>query len=43
VDSSQALMNGAAVLPVNSATGVSRDEVTNQDGIFVFPDLPIGT
>src|ERR1700691_2962118 len=43
VDSSQAIVNGAAVVAVNTATGVSRDEVTNQDGIFVFPDLPIGS
>ena len=35
-------LNGAAVVAVNIATGVSRNEVTNQDGIFVFPDLPIG-
>src|SRR6202167_2219242 len=41
-DSSQAIINGAAVVAVSSATGVSRNEVTNQDGIFVFPDLPIG-
>ena len=43
VDSSQATVNGAAVVAVNTATGVSRNEVTNQDGIFVFPDLPIGS
>ena len=43
VDSSQAIVNGAAVVAVNIATGVSRNEVTNQDGIFVFPDLPIGS
>ena len=43
VDTSQAIINGATVLATNSATGVSRSEVSNQDGIFVFPDLPIGT
>src|SRR5580692_1530463 len=43
VDTSQAIINGAAVVATNSATGVSRNEVTNQDGIFVFPELPIGT
>ena len=42
-DSSQAIVKGAAVVAVNTATGVSRNEVTNQDGIFVFPDLPIGS
>jgi hypothetical protein len=43
VDTSQATINGAAVVATNSETGVSRSEVSNQDGIFVFPDLPIGT
>ena len=43
VDSSQAVISGTSVVAVNSATGVSRNEVTNQEGIFVFPDLPIGT
>jgi hypothetical protein len=42
VDSSQAVISGASVVAVNTATTVSRTEVTNQDGIFVFPDLPIG-
>src|ERR1700744_1828644 len=42
VDTSQAIISGAAVVATNSATGVSRSEGSNQDGIFVFPDLPIG-
>jgi hypothetical protein len=42
VDSSQAVLAGVSLIAVNSATGVSRYEVTNQEGIFVFPDLPIG-
>jgi hypothetical protein len=42
VDSSQAIINGATVVAVNTATTVSRTEVSNQEGIFVFPDLPIG-
>jgi Carboxypeptidase regulatory-like domain/TonB-dependent Receptor Plug Domain len=41
-DSSEAVVSGASVIAVNTATTVSRTEVTNQDGIFVFPDLPIG-
>jgi Carboxypeptidase regulatory-like domain len=41
-DTSQAVINGAAIVAIDSATGVSRSEVTNQEGIFVFPDLPIG-
>src|SRR6202034_1256019 len=43
VDASEAVVSGASVIAVNTATGVSRNEVTNQDGIFVFPDLPIGS
>ena len=43
VDSSQALISGASVVAVNTATTVSRTEVSNQEGIFVFPDLPIGS
>jgi hypothetical protein len=42
VDASEAVVSGASVVAVNTATTVSRTEVTNQDGIFVFPDLPIG-
>jgi hypothetical protein len=42
VDSSDAVVSGASVVAVNTATTISRTEVTNQDGIFVFPDLPIG-
>jgi hypothetical protein len=42
VDSSGAVVSGASVVAVNTATTVSRSEVTNQDGIFVFSDLPIG-
>jgi hypothetical protein len=42
VDSSQAVISGASIVAVNTATTVSRTEVSNQEGIFVFPDLPIG-
>jgi Carboxypeptidase regulatory-like domain/TonB-dependent Receptor Plug Domain len=42
VDTSQAVINGASIVAVNTATTVSRTEVSNQEGIFVFPDLPIG-
>jgi len=42
LDPSQAVLDGASVVAVNTATAVSRTELTNQDGIFVFPDLPIG-
>jgi hypothetical protein len=42
-DSTGAIVPGASVVLLNSGTGLSRTEVTNDDGIFVFPDLPIGT
>src|ERR1700733_9416403 len=42
-DASQAIINGASVVAINSATGVTRNEITNKEGIFVFPDLPIGS
>ncbi len=42
-DASGAVITGASVTATNSSTGLTRTEVTNQDGIFVFPDLPIGT
>src|ERR1700722_14435014 len=41
-NSSEAVVSGASVIAVNTATTVNRTEVTNQDGIFVYPDLPIG-
>jgi hypothetical protein len=43
VDVSNAAIPGAAVVAVNTATGVQRTANTNQDGIYVFPDLPIGS
>jgi hypothetical protein len=42
VDTSEAVISGATIIAVNTATTVSRTEVSNQEGIFVFPDLPIG-
>src|SRR5215469_10518555 len=42
-DSSGAVIAGASVTATNTATALSRTEVTNREGIFVFPDLPIGT
>jgi len=42
-DVSSALVAGASVTVRNTATGLTREVATNQDGIFVFPDLPIGT
>ncbi|MEA2542538.1 MAG: hypothetical protein QOH35_3904 [Acidobacteriaceae bacterium] len=43
VDVSDAAIPGAAVVAINTYTGVQRAATTNQDGIYVFPDLPIGS
>ena len=43
VDVSNAAIPGAAVIAINTATGVQRAATTNEDGIYVFPDLPIGS
>jgi Carboxypeptidase regulatory-like domain/TonB-dependent Receptor Plug Domain len=43
VDVSNAAIPGAAVVALNTATGVQRAATTNQEGIYVFPDLPIGS
>lgn len=42
VDSSGAVVPDAAVECKNLETGLARTIASNQDGIFVFPDLPIG-
>jgi hypothetical protein len=42
-DSSGALVGGASVTAEESATATKRSAVTNQEGIYVFPDLPIGS
>jgi hypothetical protein len=42
-DPSGAAIANAAVTLTDTGTGLSRDTVTNESGIFVYPDLPIGT
>jgi hypothetical protein len=42
VDSATALVPGAQVTVTSATTGVTRTATTNQTGIFVFPDMPIG-
>jgi hypothetical protein len=42
-DPSGAAIAKAAVTATETDTGVSRAETSNDSGIFVFPDLPIGT
>ena len=43
VDASGGVVAQAAVVVTNTQTGLTRTLATNQDGVFVFPDLPIGT
>jgi len=42
VDSAEAAIPGAIVSCVNTGTGTSHEVVTGDDGIFRFPELPIG-
>ncbi len=41
-DPSGAAVAKAAVVATEANTGLKREEATNDSGIFVFPDLPIG-
>jgi hypothetical protein len=41
-DGSGAVIAGASVVATNLATSAARTVVTNQEGIYVFPDLAIG-
>jgi hypothetical protein len=43
VDETGAIIAGANVTATNLATSAARTVVTNQEGIYVFPDLAIGT
>jgi hypothetical protein len=42
-DASSALVPDASVTATNSSTGITRTVRTNQQGIFVLPDIPIGS
>lgn len=42
-DPSGAIVPNAAVTAKESSTGLERKVASNESGIFVFPDLPIGT
>src|SRR5262249_51618722 len=41
-DSSAAAIAGAAVKLDNPSTGISRSAVSNSQGEYLFPDLPVG-
>lgn len=42
-DPAGAVIPGASITATDTSTSLSRTQTTNQDGIFVFPDLPIGS
>ncbi|MDW5266230.1 MULTISPECIES: carboxypeptidase-like regulatory domain-containing protein [Acidobacteriaceae] len=42
-DPTASIVPEASVVVVNTATGLSRTGETNGEGLFVFPDLPIGS
>ncbi len=42
VDPTGAVIASASVTLVNEGTGASRNTVTNEDGVFVFPSVPPG-
>ena len=41
-DRSEGLVSGAKVTVTNSETGISRQGMTSQEGLYSFPALPIG-
>jgi len=43
VDASEAVVPSATVNATSASMSLARTVLTNNDGIFVFPDLPIGT
>lgn len=43
VDASGAVIAGASLTATNQATGTQFTAKTNEDGLFVFPVLPVGT
>ncbi|HEY0873418.1 MAG TPA: TonB-dependent receptor [Vicinamibacterales bacterium] len=43
VDSGGGVIPGAAVIIKHNATGVTTESVSNAEGVFSFPGLPIGT
>ncbi|MGA8554797.1 MAG: carboxypeptidase-like regulatory domain-containing protein, partial [Candidatus Acidiferrales bacterium] len=41
-DPGGAVVNGAIVTATNQTTTVERTTVTNSDGLYLFPDQPVG-
>jgi len=42
-DGNGAVVTGASVTVTNSATNLSRTVTTNENGVYNFPDLPVGS
>ena len=42
VDQSGAVLPGVAITNTNTATGATRETVTDASGLFAFPGLPVG-
>ncbi|HEX3558920.1 MAG TPA: TonB-dependent receptor [Pyrinomonadaceae bacterium] len=42
-DPNDAVIPGATVRATLTATGTTRETQTNKEGLYVFPDLPVGT
>ena len=40
-DSTRAVMPGVTVTVTNTGTNIGRTAVTNEEGFYVFPELPI--
>ena len=43
LDTSNAAIPGATILAVETGTGLERKVISDANGYFVFPDLPLGT
>ena len=42
-DAQQGALPGATVSVVSEATGIKRSTVTNSNGFYVLPDMPVGS
>src|ERR1051326_580595 len=41
-DATAAVLPGVEITATNTATGIARNTVTNENGTYVLPNLPIG-
>src|SRR5688572_6443242 len=42
-DSSKALIPGVTITLLNTGTGVTTVQITNESGVYTFPSVPAGT